>query len=128
VRAGLEVVTGVAIVRPYVAQRRQGEGDYRRPYPAITDYPATAGLLDGRVWTTRRAAVSLTAWLGTVAWLDGDIGWQRGTAVGHEAGRDEDGIVGRVRLGVRTGAIAMAWSRRRVVLPGSGAYHSVAGP
>jgi len=42
----------------YVAHRRQGEGDYRKAYPAPSQYAATPVFLSGVVWTANRIGLS----------------------------------------------------------------------
>jgi hypothetical protein len=59
VRAGadLAVVPRVPL-KLYGAYRRQGQGDYRAPYPAPAEYKDTRGFLAGNVWKVVRVGMS----------------------------------------------------------------------
>lgn len=58
-RLGVDLgITSLATTRVYAGLRRQGEGDYRRPFPRPSDYATTTQFLDGQ--TRRAARVGLT--------------------------------------------------------------------
>ena len=104
-RLGLDVaVLRWAPLRVYASRRRQGEGDYRRPFPAIADYPSTPEFLSGRVATIARLGVETGGSARGLAWrLDG--GYNRVSAAGVPiaAARGEtalaaSGLAGRLTL------------------------------
>jgi hypothetical protein len=105
VRAGLDLaVVPATPLRLYVAHRRQGEGDYRVPFPAPAQYAATPGFLSGLVMGVTRAAVS-----GASRWRDlevsGDVGVNHNTNDQHVAGVTRTAFEGRVKV-----AIEPRWS------------------
>jgi hypothetical protein len=76
-RAGVDVgAVRLPPVQVYVAYRRQGEGDYRRPFPAPSEYASTPGFLAGRVERVARLALSGRSASGdlSVSW---DVGVNR---------------------------------------------------
>ena len=98
-RVGLDLALAPRVTfRPYGALRRQGEGDYRLPYPPTTDYPTTPGFLAGVVQRTVRVGAS-GSWhpVATVE-VRGDIGWNRVTDAGHVAGASGSDVEGWVRV------------------------------
>jgi hypothetical protein len=93
-------------LRVFVAHRRQGEGDYRNPYPAVADYGTTPGILSGIVWTVNRAAVSGAVAVGRDFQIDGEAGINQNKNRSHIIGYDLTEFEGRVRV---------AWIPRWVV-------------
>lgn len=106
--ADLALLAG-ATLRVYGAVRRQGEGDYRLPYPAIADYAATPGFLSGVVMSTSRAGIALRGRLADRIDVSGDVGVNRTRNAGHQRGRTESALEGRVRLSVETTWGLGAW-------------------
>jgi hypothetical protein len=103
-RAGLDLaIIPRATVRVYGARRRQGEGDFRLPFPPATDYATTDGFLSGTVATTTRVGTRVSA-----AWrnasLRADVGYNRTANAGHVPGASTSGIEAAARLSVE-------WSR-----------------
>ncbi|HEU4749295.1 MAG TPA: hypothetical protein VFS56_12395, partial [Gemmatimonadaceae bacterium] len=77
VRIGLDLaVVPRTPLRAYIAHRRQGEGDYRDPFPPSTEYATTPGIFGGRVSGITRFGIS-----GASRWhdfeLSGDVGVNR---------------------------------------------------
>ena len=102
-RVGLDLLlpAGVAL-RPYVARRRQGEGDYRLPFPPPAEYASTPGFLAGtaiRVWRVGATGAAAIGWLE----LQGDVGFNRATDWAHEPGRSHSAFEGRVRAAIEPG-------------------------
>jgi hypothetical protein len=93
-----------APLRLYVAHRRQGEGDYRAPYPAPADYATTPGTFSGVVTGVTRAGLS-----GATRWshfeVNGDIGVNHNTNNLHIVGSTRTAFEGRVKV-----AIEPRWS------------------
>jgi hypothetical protein len=59
IRAGIDLaVIPRTPLKLYVAHRRQGEGDYREPYPHPSEYAVTPVFLQGVVWTVNRIGLS----------------------------------------------------------------------
>jgi hypothetical protein len=91
-------------LRVYVAHRRQGEGDYRLPFPTPAEYATTPGMFSGVVMGVTRAAVS-----GATRWRDfevsGDVGVNHNTNDQHVVGATHTGFEGRVKV-----AIEPRWS------------------
>jgi hypothetical protein len=107
-RAGVELAPPAGgPLRLYVATRRQGQGDYRLPFPAPVDYATTPAIFAGVVEHVHRAAIRWTT-SGRVS-LDADVGYDWMRDADHVAGRDRDGFVGRVRLSL-TPALRLAGS------------------
>lgn len=89
-------------LRLYVAHRRQGEGDYRNPYPPEADYDTTPGILSGVVWTTNRIGLSgATSIAKDLFEIVGDGGVNFSTNRFHVEGLDENRFEGRVRVTFR---------------------------
>lgn len=112
VRVGADLaLLAWAPVRAYVARRRQGEGDYRLPFPAIEEYAATPAFLSGRVATITRAALATGGAAGGVAWR-ADVGYNRvsgaGVPVGGARGATPlagSGLAGRLTVRVEPGLL-----------------------
>jgi len=85
-------------VRMFVAHRRQGEGDYRNPYPAVADYGTTRGILSGIVWTVNRAAMTGAFTIGRDIQIDGEAGINQNKNRMHIVGYDLTEFEGRVRV------------------------------
>lgn len=88
-----------APLRLYVAHRRQGEGDYRAPYPLPADYATTPGTFSGVVMGVTRAGLSGAARSGLFE-LSGDIGVNHITNDAHVTGASRTALKGRVKLAV----------------------------
>ena len=100
-RLGLDLaVLAAAPLRAYVAHRRQGEGDYRLPFPPAAEYATTPAFLAGRPSRTWRAALAGGMVLGPLD-LHADVGFNRTSDADHEARRVRSGVVGRVRATIR---------------------------
>jgi hypothetical protein len=107
--AHLTVVVGPGVlVTPEVTGLRQGEGDFRRPFPAVAQYDSTPAFLAGVVERTLRLAVGVQAVARRLA-LRGDAGVHFVTNAGHVQGSSDTRFVGSVTLEYR-----FAWSN---VLP-----------
>jgi hypothetical protein len=91
-------------LRFYVAHRRQGQGDYREPYPTPAEYATTPGIFSGIVTGVTRAGLS-----GGSRWRDfeatGDIGINHITNDLHILGSTRTAFEGRVKI-----AIEPRWS------------------
>lgn len=63
-------LSSMATTRVYVARRRQGEGDYRLPFPRPAEYGTTPGFLAGRTLSVLRVALTGAASAGdfTASW------------------------------------------------------------
>ena len=104
-RLGLDLaVLPWAPARVSVLRRRQGEGDYRAPFPAVADYDDTPAFLAGDVATITRLAVETGGAVGGLAWRV-DAGYNRvrgaGTPVRAAQGATPlaaSGLAGRVTL------------------------------
>lgn len=98
-RAGVELTPPLGgPLRVYGAYRRQGEGDYRQPFPAVSDNPITPAIFAGVVTRVARAGA---AWSrsGRVSWT-ADVGYNRVSNADHVAGRRRSGVEGRIRVSV----------------------------
>lgn len=73
-------------LRAYGAYRRQGEGDYRLPFPAVSTYGTIPGFLLGTVEHVTRLAVSGAAMIAPGVEVTGDVGVNRLTNADHVAG------------------------------------------
>ena len=99
VRLGLDVaLVPRTPLRLYVARRRQGEGDYRKAYPAMEDYATTPGIFSGAVWTTNRLGVSGAAMIGRDFQVEGDAGVNRSVNRFNVPGASITRFEGRARL------------------------------
>ena len=98
-RAGLDLaLLPGATVRPYAAYRRQGEGDYRVPFPPPEEYADTPEFLGGVVQRTVRVGVSGAVVLLGVLQLRADVGYNSDQNAGHVVGASRSGFEGRVRV------------------------------
>ncbi|MFL5562234.1 MAG: hypothetical protein ACJ79K_12215 [Gemmatimonadaceae bacterium] len=96
-RAGIELAPPLGgPLRLYAASRRQGEGDYRLPFPAPADYAATPPIFAGVVEHVHRAGARWT--MGGRVALDADLGYDWTANADHVAGRSRNGFVGRLRV------------------------------
>ena len=98
-RVGLDLaVLPQATTRVYAAYRRQGEGDYRRPYPSPDEYAATPELLQGVVMRVGRLGVQASGRLGAYLTVGADFGVNRVANEVHVQGRARTRFEGRVRM------------------------------
>jgi hypothetical protein len=99
VRIGADVaLVPRAPLKLYVARRRQGEGDYRKSYPAIADYSTTPVFLSGVVWTVNRIGLSGASSVSRDLQLTGDIGVNQVKNRRNIPGRDITAFEGRVKV------------------------------
>jgi hypothetical protein len=99
VRAGLDLaLLPWASVRPYAALRRQGEGDFRAPFPPPEDYATTPAFLSGTAERTLRVGVTGGARLADLLEVTGDVGLNAARNAEHVGGRSRRRIEGRVRV------------------------------
>ena len=85
------------LLTPEVTLLRQGEGDFRLPYPPVTAYDSTPAFLSGVVERTVRLAMGYRLLAG--AWsVTGDGGVHLIRNVGHANGVRETRWVGRVAI------------------------------
>jgi hypothetical protein len=99
----IRVGTDLALVprtplRLYVAHRRQGEGDYRNPFPPEADYPNTPVFLSGIVWTTTRIGLSGASIIGRDFELVGDGGVNFSRNRFHVDGLSKTKFEGRLKV------------------------------
>jgi hypothetical protein len=85
-------------LRLYAAYRRQGQGDYRLPYPPESHYATTPAILDGVVWKTARIAVSGATTVGRDFALSFDAGFNRSVDRYHNEGLNTSRFEGRARV------------------------------
>ena len=86
-----------ALLTPEVTVLRQGEGDFRLPYPPVTAYDSTPAFLSGVVERTVRLAVS--GQLSAGAWsLSGDGGVHLVSNADHVTGASRTRWVGTVGI------------------------------
>lgn len=96
-RAGLELAPPLGgPLRIYVASRRQGEGDYRLPFPAPASYVTTPAIFAGVVEHVHRVAAQWST-SGRIA-LTADAGYDWTRNADHAEGRSRNGFVGRIRV------------------------------
>jgi hypothetical protein len=96
-RVGLDLaLLPWAPLRAYGAWRRQGEGDYRLPFPPQADYPTTPYILAGTPERTWRLGVRGGASL-SILELSGDVGYNGTRDASHVPGRSARGFEARVR-------------------------------
>jgi hypothetical protein len=117
-RLGVELaVLPWAPVRLYALRRRQGEGDYRRAFPPIADYPTTPEFLSGRVATVTRVGVETSGAAGGLTWrLDGGYNRVAGAglpiaAASGETPLAESGLAGRLTVAWEPGVVRRAAPR-----------------
>jgi len=82
----------------YFAHRRQGEGDYRNPYPPVADYGITPVFLSGVVWTVNRVGLSGSSSVSRDFQIVADAGINKVTNRRHIVGNDITAFEGRVKL------------------------------
>ena len=112
VRAGVDVGPALpAPVRVYLAYRRQGEGDYRDPYPPFAAQLTWPLIFEGVVVKTLRLAASTAARVGSSVEVTADAGVNRTGNDRRVRGASATRFEGRVRV-----AIEPRWGRRRVGL------------
>ncbi|HWE43484.1 MAG TPA: hypothetical protein VG432_13320, partial [Gemmatimonadaceae bacterium] len=96
-RAGLELAPPLGgPLRVYAATRRQGEGDYRLPFPRPVQYATTPAIFAGVVERVHRAGAQWST-SGRIA-LTADVGYDWTRNADHVAGRARNGFVGRARI------------------------------
>jgi hypothetical protein len=107
-RMGVDALAPVGVpVRLYLARRRQGEGDFRQPFPAPQDFETTPTIFAGVVETVTRVGFAAGAHLPSSLEASWDIGYNMGRSFGHMSGESLDRFVGRLRL-------AWVWGGRSV--------------
>jgi hypothetical protein len=90
-----------ALLEPEITLLRQGEGDFRLPYPSVAQFDSTPSIFAGVVERTLRLAVAAEVAHGR--WVvSGDGGVHLIGNAGHVSGADETRWVGRVQLLWRT--------------------------
>jgi hypothetical protein len=82
----------------YFAHRRQGEGDYRAEYPAVSQYANTPIFLSGVVWTVNRFGLSGASTITRDFQVVGDVGMNWVTNRRHVIGNDVTAFEGRVKV------------------------------
>ncbi|MGH7529128.1 MAG: hypothetical protein ACREMN_02000, partial [Gemmatimonadales bacterium] len=89
-----------ALLTAHAVLLRQGEGDFRLPYPPVTAYDSTPAFLQGVVERTVRLGVGFQV---SGAWwtLGGDGGVHFVRNAGHVSGASDTRWVGRLELTVR---------------------------
>ena len=96
-RAGVELAPPLGgPLRVYAALRRQGQGDYRLPFPLKSQYPQTPTIFAGVVERVRRVGAQWST-TGRVS-LSADVGYQATANADHVAGKSRSGFEGRVKL------------------------------
>jgi hypothetical protein len=100
-RIGIESALVPSVpVRVYWARRRQGEGDYRTPFPAPSQYASTPAFLGGVVTVVNRFAVRGAGIL-PFGDVEGDVGFNVVRNDGHVAGKQRNEFEGRLRFAIR---------------------------
>ena len=103
VRVGLDLaVVARMTLRPYGAFRRQGEGDYRLPFPLPAEYAETPGLHAGVIERTARAGLEGSWAPVRLVEIRGDLGWNRVVNRGHQEGRRVGSFEGWIRVAVES--------------------------
>jgi hypothetical protein len=97
-KAGLDLaILPRTPLRVYAAHRRQGQGDYRDPFPTPDQYAATPGMFSGVVMRVTRLGVS-----GVSKWremeLAADLGVNHDTNFNHIGGESRTGFEGRLKV------------------------------
>ena len=101
VRAGLDLALLPRLtMRPYGAWRRQGEGDYRLPFPLPAEYAATPEIHAGVVERTVRVGVDASWSPSRFLEVRGDLGWNRSANARHVSGERRSAVEGWVRVAV----------------------------
>ena len=97
-RAGIDVaLIPRTPLKVYAARRRQGEGDYRAPYPEVKDYATTPGFLKGTAWTINRLGVSGASSYGRDFQVVADVGVNFNQNRFNVAGLDDEQFEGRLK-------------------------------
>ena len=105
-RAGLELAPPLGgPLRLYAASRRQGQGDYRLPYPVPTQYATTPAIFAGVVEHVHRVGASWTTSGRVAVTADAGYDWMRDAD--HVPGRSRNGFVGRIRVAL---VPALSWA------------------
>lgn len=86
-----------APLRIYGAFRRQGEGDYRAPYPARAAYITTPGILSGVVTKVARIGISGVATYRAFE-TSADVGINHEANADHLVGRSRSEFAGRIKI------------------------------
>jgi len=98
-RVGLDVIVGSRLpMKAYIAERRQGEGDYRIPQPPASQFPETPTFLSGVVQHVSRVGLSGAGSLPGGFGFDADVGYNRNRNADHVAGRIRNGLEGRMKF------------------------------
>lgn len=98
-RAGADLaLVPYLTLRAYGAYRRQGQGDYHLPYPAVSQYGMTRGFLQGTIEHVARLAVQAAYTIAPGVELTGDIGVNHATNFEHIVGSTRNMPAGDVRL------------------------------
>ncbi len=98
VRLGLDLaLVPRTPLRAYVARRRQGEGDYRAPFPTPVEYATTPVIFGGIVSSITRVGVSGASRFSDFE-LSGDVGINRVGNDAEQRGVSANGFQGRIRL------------------------------
>ena len=96
-RAGVELESPYGgPLRVYYARRRQGEGDYRAPFPAVSEYAETPEIFEGVVVGTNRVAAQWSM-AGTISAF-ADIGYNWVLNAERIPARRDGGLEARVKL------------------------------
>ena len=85
-------------LRLYGAYRRQGQGDYRLPYPPQSLYATTPEIFEGVVWKTARIGLSGATTLGRDFALSADVGVNRSVDRFHSEGIADTRFEGRAKV------------------------------
>jgi hypothetical protein len=86
-----------AVFRLYGAYRRQGEGDYRKPFPPKSAYSTTPVMFSGVVMKVARVGLTSSATRKSFE-LSADLGFNHATNADNIVGRTRSGFEGRVKL------------------------------
>jgi hypothetical protein len=98
-RLGVDLALGaLPPIRLYGALRRQGEGDYRLPYPSVAEYPSTPTIFAGETARIARLAASGGGRLPGGIELSADVGVNRVTGGNAIAGPEGTRFEGRLRV------------------------------
>jgi hypothetical protein len=89
------------LLAPELTLLRQGEGDFRQPYPLVAAYPTTPTTFAGVTERTLRAAVGGSLDLPGRVGLRFDAGMHRVSNAGHVSGRTRTRLVGSLALEYR---------------------------
>ncbi len=86
-----------APVRLYAAYRRQGEGDYRTPFPAKSVYATTPAIFSGVVMKVARIGASAVTGVRAFE-ASADLGLNHASNANHVVGRTSTTFEGRVKI------------------------------